>query len=136
MVKAFSSVTGCYTLFLCLSLTSGFPKTPVGDPTNAIEGVVSRVLGQQYVNAFEYEVIPTDNGNDVLEVDVSSDKTKPVLRGNNGVSLASALNTYLKYLCNCSISWGRDGSGDQLNLPSSLPLPREKFRVVAPVKYR
>ena len=130
----FLSAALLWCLFHSVSVT-GLPQTPVGDPLAAIEGVVTRILGKEYVSLFEYQVIPQENGQDVLEIDVSSDK-KPVLRGNNGVSLASALNTYLKYLCNCSISWGRDGTGDQLKVPSPLPLPQQKFRVVAPVKYR
>ena len=117
-------------------LVIAFPETPVGDPVSAIEGVVSRILGKQYVSSFEYEAIPQDNGQDVFEVDASSDGSKPVLRGNNGVSLASGLNAYLKYLCNCSISWGRNGTGDQLKLPSKLPVPKQKMRIIAPVKYR
>ena len=129
----------CGTLFLQLyqaPTVDGFPQTTVGDPITAIEGVVSRVLGQRYVSLFQYEVIPQENGYDVFEIDASLDTGKPVLRGNNGVSLASALNMYLKYMCNCSISWGRNGTGDQLNLPVKLPLPIQNIRNVSPQKYR
>ena len=123
-------------LFLAPTVT-GFPKAPVGNPVTAIEGVVTRILGRQYASSFQYEVIPQEDGYDVLEIDASSDiPKKPVLRGNNGVSLASALNVYLKYMCNCSISWGRNRTGDQLNLPDQLPIPSKKTRIVSPVKYR
>ena len=97
---------------------------------------MSRVLGQNYVSKFQYEVIPNENGHDVFEIDGSKDGQQPVLRGNNGVALASALNMYLKYMCNCSISWGRERTGDQLNLPSKLPVPSNKFQVSSPVLYR
>ena len=118
----------------CITTSSSLPLSPLGDPVAAIKGVVSRILGDGYVDKFEYEVIPLANGYDVLELDGNGGK--PVLRGNNGVSLASALNAYLKYEVNCSISWGREGTGDQLNLPDPLPTPTTKVRFVSPVKYR
>ena len=111
-------------------------EMPVGTPVPAIQGLVSRILGERYVSQFQYEVIPASaDGKDVFELDSNATARKPVLRGNNGVSLASALNFYLKYSCNCSISWGRNGTGDQLNLPVPLPLPSH-MRTVSPVKYR
>ena len=116
--------------------TVAFPPMPKGDPIPAVQGLISRILGSKYVDEFLYEVIPDQNGFDAFEVDVDIQKNKPVLRGNNGVALASAFNYYLKYYCNCSISWGRDGSGDQLRLPKTLPLPQEKIRIVFPNKYR
>lgn len=119
-----------------LAVSDGL-KMPVGDPLDAIEGLVSRVLGEKYVSQFVYEVISHDpSGRDVFEIDVDETNTRPVLRGNNGVALASALNFYLKYTCNCSVSWGRDGTGDQLNLPQPLLLPKISQRMVSPVKYR
>lgn len=112
-------------------------RSPVGDPLSAIEGLVARLLGQEWVARFSYEVIPPDSsGMDVFEVDADAQAKTPVLRGNNGVSLASALNFYLKYVVNCSVSWGWQGTGDQLNLPQPLPLPVGRTRVVSPVKYR
>ena len=118
-----------------LGIVAPFSR-PVGDPIPAIEGLVSRILGQNYVGKFTYEVISDEGGYDVFEVDVDTETGKPVLRGNNGVSLASALNFYLKQWCYCSISWGINGTGDQLDLPQPLPLPSSKLRMVSPVKYR
>ena len=122
-------------LFLLFTTAQSYPE-PVGDPIPAIQGLVSRILGESYVDKFDYEIISSYDGKDVFEIDANSLDKKPVLRGNNGVSLASALNFYLKYWCNCSISWGRDGTGDQLNLPSPLPLPESLKRMVSPNKYR
>ena len=124
-------------VFLLLGTAAALPPMPKGDPIPAIQGLVSRVLGSNLVNQFTYEVIPADEkGNDVFEIDADLKGNKPVLRGNNGVALSSAFNYYLKYFCNCSISWGRNGTGDQLKLPSSLPLPKDKTRVVFPNRYR
>ena len=129
--------TACFLLFIFSEVALGFPAKPVGDPLAAIQGLVGRVLGLEYVSQFQFEVIDQMNGYDVFEVDVPSQgSTKPVLRGNDGVALASALNAYLKYYCNCSVTWGRNGTGDQLHLPKPLPLPKEKSQYVSPVKYR
>ena len=113
------------------------PAYSRGDPISAVQGLVYRLLGKDYVNRFQYQVIPQDQGRDVFEVDTSvvNGKPYPVLRGNNGVSIASALNHYLKYQCYCSVTWGNDGSGDQLHLPEPLPTGFSKIRHVM-VKYR
>ena len=121
--------------FLAIVAVSSCLEMPVGEPIPAIQGLVSRILGEEFVSMFEYDVIPSVDGKDVFELDTNATDNKPVLRGNNGVALASALNFYLKYNCNCSISWGRNRTGDQLNLPLPLPLPIFT-RMVSPVKYR
>ena len=129
---------GTVAAFLVLFAASYGLKMPVGQPVPSIKGLVSRILGEEYVSQFLYEVIQPDpqTGHDVFEIDANATLGKPVLRGNNGVALASALNFYLKYNCNCSISWGRDGTGDQLKLPQPLPLPTTVRKMVSPVKYR
>ena len=126
---------GIFVLFLFGS-TMAFPPMPEGDPTAAIEGLVTRILGASYVDKFIFKLIPDENGFDVFELIADLDQNKPVLSGNNGVALASAFNYYLKYFCNCSISWGRNGTGDQLRMPGILPLPRSKIRVVFPNRFR
>ena len=123
-------------VFLLFGSAIAFPPMPKGDPIPAIQGLISRILGPSYVDKFVYEAISDRDGYDVFEIDVDAQQRKPVLRGNNGVAFASAFNYYLKYFCNCSISWGRNGTGDQLRLPSPLPLPQEEIRMVFPNKYR
>ena len=54
--------------------------------------------------------------------------------GNTGVSLASGLGWYLKYYVNASWSWGRSGSGNQMAMPSMLPMPPALERHVNPNK--
>jgi len=98
-------------------------------PVEAARGVIQRLLPQQ-VERFVLELIPQDNGRDVFEIESRDGKT--VLRGNNGVSICSALNWYLKYHCFCHVSW----SGSQLNLPDPLPVVPQKIRQVSPHRYR
>ena len=126
-----------FLLSLCAIRVHGLPQAPEGDPITAVQGLVERVLGKGAVTKFEFEVIAADHdssGRDVFEIDFNG--TKPVLRGNTGVAIASGLNHYLKYWCNCSVTWGRNGTGDQVRLPSPLPLPKGTVRIVSPVKYR
>ncbi len=79
---------------------------------------------------FGIERIPQENGKDVFEIESKGDKI--MLRGNNGVSVASALNYYLEHFCGCNITW----NGTNLNLPDPLPEVPEKVHKVTPYKYR
>jgi alpha-N-acetylglucosaminidase len=112
-------------LFILVAL---FSLAAWAAPEEAAGGLIQRLLPTQ-ADKFVIETIPPENGKDVFEIE--SREGKIVLRGNNGVSLASALNWYLKYQCHCQVSW----CGDQLNLPNPLPLP-EKTRKVSPHTYR
>lgn len=114
------------------------PRDRVADPIGSVQGVIARVLGQQYVTAFQLQVISADpaTGNDAFELGLNGSTV--VLRGNSGVSIASALNYYLNNYCNSSVMWGRNGTGNQLSSlppPSALPAPAAT-RVVSPVKWR
>lgn len=117
------------TMFLfCLSvvfLTSGCKDPQVEAAYALIERITPGYSGQ-----FKLELIPSDNGSDLYEID--SDNGKIVLRGNNTISLATAFNWYLKYTCNAHVSW----FGDQLNLPKTLPLPNQKEKRTIQGKYR
>jgi len=105
------------------------------EPISAVSGLVTRILGASELGKFQFEVIPSDPGTslDVFELDGSNGKV--VVRGNNGVSLATGLNNYLKYTLNVSISWGRNNSGVLAVLPSELPVPAAS-RTVMPMKWR
>src|SRR5215475_8464385 len=98
-----------------------------GDASPAGEALVRRIL-PDHVDRFVIELI-SPNGDpsapDVFELD--SRDGKIVLRGNSPVSIASALNWYLKYNCHCQISW----CGSNLALPSPLPRPT-KVRIASP----
>ena len=95
----------------------------------AARGLLERVLPAQAAQ-FAVEQIAQENGRDVFEVE--SRDGKIILRGNNGVAQASALNWYLKYVCHCQVSW----CGDNLKLPSPLPVMKEKVHIVTPYRHR
>jgi alpha-N-acetylglucosaminidase len=92
--------------------------------------LIRRIVPQQEKN-FVLEAFPADHGQDVFEIE--SRDGKIVLRGNTPVSVASALNRYLKEFCHADIS---HGCGNQLNLPKNLPAVPAKVRVVSPNKFR
>ncbi|MBE9586634.1 alpha-N-acetylglucosaminidase [Mucilaginibacter sp. JRF] len=95
----------------------------------ALQAFIERVIPGK-ANAFLIEDVPQDDGKDVFELDNRDDKI--VLRGSNGLSVASALNYYLKNYCNSDIGW----NGTNLNLPVTLPVVNSKIHKATPYKYR
>lgn len=73
-----------------LVLLLAVPSAPAG-PVEAARGLIQRVV-PQHANQFVVEVIPSAEGKDVFEIESLDGKI--VLRGDNGVSIASALNPY------------------------------------------
>lgn len=108
------------------------------DPIAAARGLVERLLGAAHVDTFEFRVIaPSARGHDRFELDAPTRPDAAVsVRGNTGVALAGGLNWYLKYHCNMSVSWGVDGTGDQLRVPVVWPRVTAPVRMESPVRYR
>ena len=105
------------------------PAAVQANPQAAAAALVARVLPAR-AGEFAIEIIPAAAGKDVFEVESAGGKI--VLRGNTGVSVASALNWYLKEICHAQLSW----CGDQLNLPAQLPPVPAKVRTVCLHTYR
>ena len=120
---------GCLGCFAFLLATAA-----AADPVAAASGLLTRLLGPAALPRFRLEAIPADpaTGLDVFEAD--SDGPLVVLRGNTGVALSTALNNYLKYSLNASVSWGRNFTGVLVTLPPVLPLPQKERTTM--VKYR
>ncbi|HLK29234.1 MAG TPA: alpha-N-acetylglucosaminidase [Puia sp.] len=95
----------------------------------AIESFMQRIVKEKS-SSFIEEYIPPQNGKDVFEIE--SKKGKIILRGSNGISIASALNYYLKNYCNCLITW----NGINMNMPAKLPSVKEKIHKATPYQYR
>lgn len=95
---------------------------------SSIEDLIKRVLPKHYTQ-IEYEFCDNENGKDVYEID--SRNGKLLLRGNNCVSIASALGYYLKNTAKVNISW----CGGNMNLPEKLVMP-SKIRKVIDQRYR
>ena len=91
--------------------------------------LINRVVPDQAAN-FIIEDLPASGKADVFEIE--SRNNKIVLRGNNGVAVASALYYYLTHFCHCQITW----NGTNLNLPKPLPPVLKKIHQSSPYPYR
>lgn len=104
----------------------------VSDPDERAEAVyalIKRVV-PKFADKFRIRFIDKKNGNDYFEIESAGEKIE--LRGNNGISIASALNYYLKNFAHCSITW----NGSNLQLPANLPAVKQKVVKESPYKYR
>ncbi|MFT4156258.1 alpha-N-acetylglucosaminidase [Parafilimonas sp.] len=109
-------------IILCNQVLSQVSQT-------AIRGLLQRTVPSKAA-FFSVEEIAPENGKDVFELESRGNKI--ILRGSNGVSVASALNYYLRNYCNCLITW----NGSNLKLPEKLPVVATKVHKVTPYMYR
>lgn len=120
---------GVYLFAICL-LLCGCNQISKGElDKEAAYALIKRVI-PEYAGNFKVEYIPQEDGKDVFELE--QDGKKIILRGNNGVSVASALNYYLKNYAHCDYSW----NGSNMNIPTPFPVVPEKVHQVTPHKYR
>lgn len=84
------------------------------DTINEVKGIIERRVGAQYKDWFSLEVADGANGYDYFELSQKDGKIH--IKGNDGVSLATGLNHYLKYYCNVNISQ----VGDQVKMPKEI----------------
>lgn len=77
-------------------------------------------------------IIEQSAGIDGDGFEIGSSKGKILLKGNNGVSIASALYYYLNEYCHAQITW----NGVNLKLPKLLPKPTGQVVRKSPYKYR
>jgi len=95
----------------------------------AAKALIGRVAPQRAA-AFVVEPLVAAGGKDVFEVE--SRDGRVVLRGNDGVAVASALYYYLTEYCHSQITW----NGDNLRLPATLPVVERTMRRMSPYRYR
>jgi len=108
----------------------------------ALTAFLQRVVKDRAAS-FEIGYVSPVGGKDVFEV-AQGAGGKIVLRGSNGVSVASALNYYLRHYCHLLVSWGSEAFGASgasggfgaLHLPAGLPVVKERVRRQTPYTYR
>jgi alpha-N-acetylglucosaminidase len=99
--------------------TSVRSSTPRSTQLKAAAALLQRLLPRAHVN-FKLSLLPETsdandvNTGDVFELDNGSQQGQVQIRGSSGVALASGAYWYLKYYCNASVSWGEEGSGDNV----------------------
>ena len=89
-----------------------------------------RRIVPQHAASFVIEPLREPNQRDVFELE--SKKNKIIIRGTNGVAVASALYYYLTEFGHCQATW----NGTNLNLPKELPVVNQKIRRQTPYQYR
>lgn len=93
-----------------------------------IYNLIARVL-PSHKEQIVCEICEASEGKDIYEIDWLDEKL--VLRGNNAVSIATALGWYLKYDAKVNLSW----CGSNMELPDKLPKATKKRQVIEQ-KYR
>ena len=117
-------------LLTCGTTVKGAAMTEATPQEDAAKALVGRVTGGRQ-GEFIIKINPQQcDGKDWYAYYAQDGKV--VLEGNNGVSVASALNNYLKENCGWHLTW----CGKQDKLPQVLPLPKEKVQRTSPYKYR
>ncbi len=104
---------------------------PQSQATQEAEALIQRVL-EGNTNTFVLKEIPEENGMDVFEIEASNDG-KIILRGNNGISFATAFNWYLKEVAHVSYDWQ---AIKPLKIAGKLPLPPTKIHRFCAAKER
>lgn len=125
-IKKLLAVACAATFMLTFSAcTSPKAKPESLSPEAAL---IQRIL-PEYADRFEVEAVASGSA-DWFELE--SREGKILLRGNNGVSIASAFYYYLTEFGHCQITW----NGTNLDLPDKLPVVPEKVRKDSPYEYR
>ncbi|HCX22562.1 MAG TPA: alpha-N-acetylglucosaminidase, partial [Cytophagales bacterium] len=113
---------------ILISLLFGCGVNPDRQEQNAYIDFIGRIL-PDHVDQFIVEELP-DMSEDYFEI--SSKEDKIVIKGNDGVAIASGLYYYLKEILHCQITW----NGVNLKLPQTLPRITEPISKASPYEYR
>lgn len=97
--------------------------------TAAAACLIKRIV-PAHAASFVIEPLRTTDHRNAFEIE--SRDGKIMLRGDNGVSVASALFHYLRHYAHCDLSW----NGNSLQLPDTLPHIPQKIHITSPYKRR
>ncbi|WP_308991320.1 alpha-N-acetylglucosaminidase [Mariniflexile litorale] len=98
--------------------------------TDSPESALIKRIAPNHASQFIIEIDKISEEEDWFEIESKNDKI--ILRGNNGVSIASAFYYYLKEYTNSQITW----NGTNLNLPKKLPALKTLVHKKTPYEYR
>lgn len=111
---------------LAVAVSNNTTSAQVNIP--ASYALIKRIIPQR-ASAFVVEQLPVTN-KDAFEIE--SHNGKIILRGTNGVSVASALYDYLTNYAHCQLTW----NGVNLKLPVKLPVIKTRVHKNTPYQYR
>ena len=104
---------------LAMMVIFAVPAVKAQNTTAASEALIKRILPSHY-QYFKVETLESPKGIDRFELESIGGKV--ILRGNNGVSVASALYHYLTEYAHCQVTW----NGSNLKMPARMPLVAQK----------
>src|SRR6187402_3140810 len=107
---------------LAVAVSNNTASAQVNIP--ASYALIKRIIPQR-ASAFVVEQLPVTD-KDVFEIE--SHNGKIILRGTNGVSVASALYDYLTNYAHCQLTW----NGVNLKLPVKLPVIKTRVHKNTP----
>jgi alpha-N-acetylglucosaminidase len=116
------------TLFFCTLFLLPFLASAQSIQAESY-ALIKRIIPAR-ANSFTVQVFAPDAAQDHFEIESKSGKI--VLRGNNGVAIASALYYYLTEYCHCQVTW----NGTNLKLPAVLPRVKGTIVKQTPYQYR
>ncbi|MEO6230253.1 MAG: alpha-N-acetylglucosaminidase [Ferruginibacter sp.] len=115
---------------LAISISACIHFTAYAQLNIAASNTLVKHVVPSHANQFAIEPMLRAGNKDVFEIE--SRNSKIVLRGNNGVAIASALYYYLTEYCHAQITW----NGTNLRLPKGLPKVSCKIHRQTPYQYR
>ncbi len=115
-------------LIYCSIVVGCTTQSSAGTAMSPSDSLIQRII-PNHAHHFTTEIVDKDS---VDWFEIESVDNKIVLRGTNGVSVASALYFYLKEYCHCQVTW----NGSNLNLPQELPVLDNKIHKKSPYQYR
>jgi alpha-N-acetylglucosaminidase len=89
-------------------------ETKPAEQVDAAKGLLQRLL-PEYQHLFNLRIAPPDTTSSFFEIEVIDGIID--VYGTSGIELTSAINWFLKYFCNSSVSWEATG-GRQLDSSS------------------
>jgi len=120
-------------LLLTAALVVAYACNGQGEYIKAADSLVRRILPAEQANDILLEALPATGGRDTFEIE-QAPKRKIVLRGNNGVSLASAIYFYLTEYCHFQLTW--NGTHIEFFKDQRLPEVPVKVRKGSSYVYR
>jgi alpha-N-acetylglucosaminidase len=113
--------------FFCAFIMLSLPAT--AQNTSSSYALIHRLIPAR-ANSFVVQIVGLNSAHDYFEIESKNDRV--ILRGNNGVAIASAFYYYLTEYCHCQVTW----NGTNLELPAVLPHIKTKIHKETPYQYR